>query len=302
MSNILLLFVCLIAGVLIRKFRFLPENSHQVINDIILYICLPALALLYIPQIKINSNIYYPLAVTWIVFILSIFFFLFLKKFLKADSLTIGALILTAGLCNTSFVGFPVLMALYGTEGLKVGVLIDQSGSFVILSTAGIIIASICSHGKIDFKTITKKILFYPSFAAFIAGIILNILNIEFSGTARDLLEKAGSPMAFLALISVGLQLKIKWDKIPYKELLTGLFYKLIFAPFIIYIIYVILLKGKGLDVQVSIIEIAMPPMVMGSVLAVSYDLNPKLANLMVGIGIPLSFITIFIWYFILNL
>jgi hypothetical protein len=52
----------------------------------------------------------------------------------------------------------------------------------------------------------------------------------------------------------------------------------------------------------VSIIEIAMPPMVMGSVLAVSYDLNPKLANLMVGIGIPLSFITIFIWYFILNL
>jgi len=40
-----------------------------------------------------------------------------------------------------------------------------------------------------------------------------------------------------------------------------------------------------------------MPPMVIGSVIAVSYILNPKLANLMVGIGIPLSFITLFFWY-----
>ena len=302
MSNILLLFVCLIAGVLIKKFRFLPENSHQVLNDIIMYLCLPALALLYIPQIKISSNIFYPLFVTWIVFGLSIIFFLSLKKFLKADSATIGALILTAGLCNTSFVGFPVLMALYGVEGLKVGVLIDQSGSFVILSTAGIIVASICSHGKIDVKSISKKILYNPSFAAFVVGFALNIFNFEFTGIAKEILEKAGSPMAFLALISVGLQLRIKLEHLPYKEIITGLFYKLILAPAIIYFVYIILLHGKGLDVHVSIIEIAMPPMVMGSVLAVSYDLNPKLANLMVGIGIPLSFITIFIWYFILNL
>lgn len=302
MSNILLLFVCLIAGVLIRKFRFLPENSHQVLNDIIMYICLPALALLYIPQIKLGSNIFYPLIVTWIVFGMSVIIFFSFKKILKLELNTIGALILTAGLCNTSFVGFPVLMALYGVEGLKVGVLIDQSGSFVILATAGIIVASVCSHGKIDVKIITKKILYYPSFAAFIVGFVMNIFNLQFGGEVKDLLEKAGSPMAFLALISVGLQLRIKLDNIPYKELIAGLFYKLIFAPLVIYVLFIIIMNGKGLDVHVSLIEIAMPPMVMGSVLAVSYNLNPKLANLMVGIGIPISFITIFFWYFILNL
>jgi hypothetical protein len=42
-----------------------------------------------------------------------------------------------------------------------------------------------------------------------------------------------------------------------------------------------------------------MPPMVMGSVMAVSYNLNPKLANLMVGIGIPISFITLLFWYLV---
>jgi malate permease and related proteins len=301
-SNILLLFLCLLAGVLLRKVRYVNENSHLILNDIIMYICLPALALLYIPRIKFDGNILFPLLSAWIVFGFSIVFFLFLKKFLKSDSYTLGALILTAGLCNTSFVGFPVLMALYGEEGLKTGVLIDQSGSFVILATVGIIVASICSHGKIDLKVISKKILYYPSFAAFVIGIILNIFHFEFTGVVEEILQKAGSPMAFLALISVGLQLRIRLNHIPYKEILSGLFYKLILAPLIIYVVFVFIMKGKGLDVQVSVIEMAMPPMVMGSVLAVSYNLNPRLANLMVGIGIPLSFITIFIWYFILNL
>ena len=77
-----------------------------------------------------------------------------------------------------------------------------------------------------------------------------------------------------------------------------GLTFKLLLAPALIYLLYFIVAKGKGLSVDVSLIESAMPPMVMGSVMAVSYNLNPKLANLMVGIGIPLSFITLAAWYY----
>jgi predicted permease len=39
----------------------------------------------------------------------------------------IGCLILTAGLGNTSF-GFPIIEALYGEEGLKTAILVDQPG------------------------------------------------------------------------------------------------------------------------------------------------------------------------------
>jgi len=38
----------------------------------------------------------------------------------------------------------------------------------------------------------------------------------------------------------------------------------------------------------------------MGSVMAVSYNLNPRLANLMVGIGIPLSAVTLLFWYLLM--
>jgi predicted permease len=286
---------------LFRKSKILPDNSHVILNNIVLYICLPALALLYIPEMKVSTNTIYPLAVTYIAFFLAIIFFIVLGKLLKLDSRTVGALILTAGLCNTSFVGFPVLIALFGEEGLRVGVLIDQAGSFVVLATFGTIVASVYSHGKVDYKNILIKILVYPSFIAFVLGIVLNIFNYRFEGVLKELLEKAGSPMAFLALISVGLQLNISFKQLPLKELITGLSYKLIFAPFVIYLLYFVILKGSGLDVQVSLIEVAMPPMVMGAVLASGFNLNPKLANLMVGIGIPLSFITLGIWYLVIR-
>lgn len=264
-------------------------------------ICLPALALLYIPELKVSTNTIFPLASTYIVFFLAVIFFVIPGKILKLEAKTVGALILTAGLCNTSFVGFPVLIALFGEEGLKVGVLIDQAGSFVILATAGTIVASYYSHGKTDYKNILKKISVNPSFIAFIAGLVMNISDIKFEGEPKLLLEKAGSPMAFLALISVGLQLRISFRNLPVKELVTGLTYKLVIAPLIIYVIYFLILKGQGIDVQVSLIETAMPPMVMGSVLASSFNLNPRLANLMVGIGIPLSFLTIAVWYLIIR-
>jgi malate permease and related proteins len=300
-SNIILLLICLFAGILFRKSKILPENSHVILNNIVLYICLPALALLYIPEMKVSTNTIYPLAVTYIVFFLAVIFFIILGRMLKLDSRTVGALILTAGLCNTSFVGFPVLIALFGEEGLRVGVLIDQAGSFVVLATFGTIVASVYSHGKVDYKNILIKILVYPSFIAFILGIVMNIFNFKFEGVPKELLEKAGSPMAFLALISVGLQLKISFKQLPLKELAAGLSYKLIIAPLVIYLLYFVILKGSGLDVQVSLIEVAMPPMVMGAVLASGFNLNPKLANLMVGIGIPLSFITLGIWYLIVR-
>jgi malate permease and related proteins len=300
-SNIILLLICLTAGVLFRKSRILPENSHVILNNMVMYICLPALALLYIPELKVSTTTIFPLASTYIVFFLAIIFFIVLGKIFKLESQTVGALILTAGLCNTSFVGFPVLITLFGEEGLKVGVLIDQAGSFVILATAGTIVASVYSHGKTNYGNILKKISVNPSFIAFVTGFVMNLFNTQFNGVIKELLAKAGSPMAFLALISVGLQLKFSMKNLPMKELLSGLSYKLAIAPLVIFVLYFLILKGRGIDVQVSLIETAMPPMVMGSVLASSFNLNPRLANLMVGIGIPLSFITIALWYLIIN-
>jgi len=301
LSDLLLIPVCIISGILLNKIKSVPENSFKVINAVIIYIALPAFTLLYIPQIKINNELVFPAVVVWVTFPASIIFFIFLGKIIKWDRKTTGALILTGGLANTAFVGFPVLMALYGEEGLKLGVIIDQAGSFLVLSTLGIIIASVYSRGTYSIKKITKDIFTYPSFIAFALSVIMIIAGIKHNETSTNILSVIGKPTIFFALVSVGMQLKPKVDTLLWKELSYGLLYKLIIAPAIVFVLYFYIFKLSGLIFRVSLLESAMPPMIMGSVLAVQYDLNPKLANLMIGIGIPVSALTLAFWWWMVK-
>ena len=299
MANIILIFVCFLTGILLQRVKSFPQESYKAFNFIIINLSLPALALLYIPQIKIDSQIVFPIASMWIVFGFSIFFFLGLSKIFHWNKSTTGALIMTAGLCNSSFVGFPILMTMFGEEGLKVGVVIDQTGSFVVLATAGVIVSSVFASKEFKVSKIIKDIVIYPPFIAFVIAIILKYFGFEHTDITKSILERLGSLIVILALISVGLQLKVSVKETHFKEMFFGLTFKLLLAPALVYVLYFIIAKGKGLPVEVSLIESAMPPMVMGSVMAVSYNLNPRLANLMVGIGIPLSFVTLAFWYFV---
>jgi predicted permease len=62
---------------------------------------------------------------------------------------------------NTSFLGFPIIEALYGQEGMKTAILVDQPGTFVVLSTLGIIVATMYSKGEPNSIQIFKKIIFF---------------------------------------------------------------------------------------------------------------------------------------------
>jgi len=43
-----------------------------------------------------------------------------------------------------------------------------------------------------------------------------------------------------------------------------------------------------------------MGPMITAGIIAMQYDLDKDLATMMMGIGIPISFITLPIWYYFL--
>ncbi len=301
MADLLLIPVCIIAGALLIRIKAFPQDSYKIINSLIIYVCLPALTLYYVPQIEVSSQLIFPAAVIWIMFLLAVVFFIIAEKIFKWDKRTTGALILTGGLANTSFVGFPVLMALFGEEGLKIGVVIDQAGSFLVLSTLGIIAASIYSTGTFSMKKIIYGVITYPSFIALLISIVMIAAGIKHNEISSSILSKLGTPTIILALISVGMQLNPKLDKLLWKELVSGLAYKLLLAPLIIFVFYLYVFKLNGLIFKVTIIETAMAPMVMGSVLASQYELNPKLANLMVGIGIPLSAVTLALWWWVVR-
>lgn len=301
MDSIILLFLCLILGYGLQYVTAFPKNAHLTLNQFVIYISLPALALYYVPKIKINSELLYPLGVAWLGFLFSFLFFYFIGKKLMWSNKLIGCLIITAGLGNTSFVGFPVIQALFGAEGLKTAIIVDQPGSFVVISTLGIFTAVFFSKGQASAKEISRKILLFPPFISFFIACLMCIFKFDFIPDFQLVFQKLGSTVTPIALLSVGYQIKFDKNSQHWKFLRLGLFFKLILTPALFYLLYKVIGNGNGLAVDVSIMEAAMAPMITGTILSASYGLKPKLSNMMVSVGIPLSFITLAFWYFILK-
>jgi hypothetical protein len=302
MENILLLFLCLLLGVALQKVPQFPKNAYQSLNQYVIYVSLPALALYYIPKITISLALLYPLGIAWLGFGLSFVFFYALGNYFKWSKKLTGCLILTAGLSNTSFVGFPIIEALYGAEGLKTAIIVDQPGSFVVVTTLGILVAASFSRGNLSTSEILMKIVKFPPFIAFTIALLFTIFSLEFPNALQNAFLRIGNTVTPVALVAVGLQLKIDKRSKHLSFLGLGLFFKLLIMPAFFYLLYKIILGGNGLEINVSILESAMAPMITGTILAANYGLKPKLSSMMVGVGIPLSLVTVAFWYFVLKL
>lgn len=302
MNNIILIFIYIAVGLVLQRIKGFPVlKVYKGLNKLVIYFCLPALALFYIPKIHWNNQLLYPIGVAWIGFAGAFILFRFLgKKYGWSKKLT-GCLILTAGLGNTSFLGFPIIQALYGDEGMKTAILVDQPGSFVVLSTLGILVATLYSKGGEGGGAIFKKILLFPPFITFAIACIMNVYNFDFQQWFQSTLQFVGSGVTPLALISVGLQLRFETRSQHWKFLGLGLLYKLILTPAIIYVLYVLVFNQSSQIIEVAIIEAAMAPMITACILASSHGLKPRLSSMMIGFGIPISFITLIFWYFVVQ-
>ena len=300
MSNLILLFVCLIIGIVLKKSKIIPENFHTSLNAFVINISLSAFSLYYISKIELNSSVIYPVLVVWIGIFAAILFFAGLGKIFGWKSSLIGALIMCAGFGNTSFVGIPLIQAMYGEEGLKTVMLVDQPG-FVALSTVGILVANFYSGSKDSLLKHLSKILKFPPFIAFVIALLLNIFSIEIPKDFDEVLMKLGATTVPLALVSVGSQMQ--WKKIEKKEgfhLFIGLLFKLVLLPLIILVIYKYIFHQNGDVIEICILEAAMAPMITAAIIASAHDLEPKFCNLMVAVGIPLSILTVGIWHLLL--
>jgi predicted permease len=295
----MLLFVCLLLGIILQRLKGFPKDAHLVLNSFIIYVCLPALTLLYTTEIHFERSQILPILMPYILYGSAFVFFKIISPILQFDRSTTGALTLTAGISSISFVGFPIFELLFDEKGLQMGVLMSQAGSFVVCGTLGIFTASYYSSSEVSAQKIVKDIFQFPPFLAFCMAVFLNLVDFHFPAWSVDILQKIGSPFSILALTSIGLQISFKKEDLQIKPLLYGLFYKLLIAPMLIFILYIIIIGEHSFLGKISVISAALGSMNTATIIAINYGLNPKLATQMVSISIPLSFLNVGIWYFI---
>lgn len=294
MNNLILLVLCFAAGILLRRLGRMPDNAPATLNSFIIHVSLPALTLLYIHQLRFSGDMILVGLMAWLVFLLSAALFWLAGRWLQLPRATVGALMLTGGLGNTSFLGLPMVEAYFGKSGLPIAILADQLGSFFVLSVLGITVAGIYSAGRPAVSEIARRIVLFPPFISLVLALLL--IPVEFAGWFNTLLGRLGDTLAPLALLSVGLQLRLSHVAEHKRDLALGLAFKLLLAPLAIYVLYVLALGAHGPAIRVTVFEAAMPPMITGAIVATEHGLNPALSGSMVAVGLLLSFITLYGW------
>jgi predicted permease len=300
MNNYVLLAACFLLGIILRRSGRLPDNAATALNGFVVHISLPALTLTYVHGLDLDTRLILPALMAWILFGIGCAFFWLMGRVLGLSAASTGGLMLTGGLANTSFIGLPMIETFYGTEYLGLGILIDQVGSYFVLSTLGILVAAVYSSGHaVSTGAVARKILLFAPFQAFVLALLL--IPFEYPAWLDDLLRRLGGTLIPLALVSVGYQLRLTAVRGKASALATGLAFKLILAPAAILLLFAGLLGAEGPVMRVTVFEAAMAPMIGASIVAIDHELDPPLVTLMVGIGIPLSFLTLPAWWYLLN-
>ncbi|HYO53638.1 AEC family transporter [Archangium sp.] len=286
-----LLAASILLGAVARRSGRFPEQTALALNAFVLNVALPALVLRAVHRLTLAPELLVAAATPWLVFGGAWLFFRVLGPRLGFPPDSVAALVLTGGLGNTAFVGLPLIEGLVGRDGLRVAVVIDQLGSFLVLGTVATLFAARAAAKDTRPVALLKKVVGFPPLLALVAAFLAHPW--DWPAWVDVVLGRLGDLLTPLALFSVGFQLRPSGVKGRVRALALGLGYKLVLAPLGIALL-LLALPGMGrLSFEVSVLQAAMAPMVTGAILAADNGLDPELCALMVGLGIPLSFATV---------
>ena len=291
MSSLVFLLIFLVIGLVAQK--LLPEDKQMLLanflNKFVIYISLPALVIISMVDLKVDTKFLLPAITAWGLFIFASILVLILAKIFNWSKSLTCAMLLLVTYGNSSFLGIPFTKAFYGDSAVAYAIIYDQLGSFLILSIFGVITLSLYSTKRANFKEIIFKIITFPSFVALVIALLLNPSVIP--NWAYETLELIAKTLTPVALIAIGLFLKLKLPKHHIKPLTIALSLKLLILPLLVLLIFKAL-NLNDISAKVTLLEVSMAPMITASMLAIMANIQRDFVASTLGYGIALSFIT----------
>jgi predicted permease len=267
-----LILAMLVLGYVFQRLRALPADAGRTLNLVVLYVCLPAAVLRYAPVLVVGL----------------------LSRWLRLRRDEHAVLLLTVALGNTSFLGYPLTRALIGEHALPYAVVYDQFGVFLMLSTFGLwVLAHYGGEHAPTSRDMALRVLKFPPLWALLVG--FTVMPEHPPGWIEGGLQRLSEALLPLAMLTIGLSVRLTLPRDELKPLAAGLVLKLALMPALAALL-VPLLGLQGEMARATVLESAMPPMVTAGALAIGHGLAPRLAAAMVGYGVLLSLLTLPLW------
>ena len=208
-----------------------------------------------------------------------------LGKFTGLPASLQTAIVATSLFPNNGNMGLPVVDFALGTPGLARAV-IYMIGSSILMFCFGP--AIIKGEGIVYGLRLIAKL---PLLWAIIAGISLRLTDFEFPFQLDTSIQKVGATAIPIALILLGMQLASTHFELGLKEL-CGAIIRLLVAPAIAYMVG-INLHLESLDLQVLVLQSAMPTAVNSLVLVTEFGGDKDFVAKTIVTSTLLSFITL---------
>lgn len=283
LSTILPVAFVIILGFIVGK-KF--EWDQGTLAQLSVYILAPALVFdsLYRTNVSWKNTFQILLGYTFICLLLY-FFVLILCRLTNTKKTDLQS-ILAITLCpNNGNMGLPIAKFAFGNEGLEKAI-IYMIGSSIFL----FVIAPAMLKNK-GFLFGLKLIFKLPLIWAMLAGITLNLLNIELPFKIGDSIEMLGISSIPIALLILGMQLANNGLEVKTAEL-PSILIKLIIAPIFAYAVGKSL-NLESLDLQILIIQTAMPTAVNSLIMVKEFGGNSAMVARAIVLSTVMSFLTL---------
>ncbi|MCW5220618.1 AEC family transporter [Verminephrobacter aporrectodeae subsp. tuberculatae] len=299
MTSMLFIGACLLLGMLLAHRRAVPENFTASLNALAIQVALPALVLRSLHALPLDGRVLLPFCMPWAVFIISAIAVRCAAALWPMDGPSRACLTLLCGTGNTSIIGIPLVATYLGADAIGLAVVADQS-NFIVMCTLGMWSVAAGSGKRGSLRAMAQRMLHYPPQQAMLLALILRPWS--FPDWLDQGLAALGALLTPIAVISVGAGLLQQRTDAPRSGLFVqGMVIKLLLVPACIFGLYGLLGSCGSPAFPVSVLQSAMPPMIVAGLIAVDQNLNPALAMRLLALGIPISFISTFGWSLLLG-
>ena len=291
MVQVLPILLIFLSGYIFKRFH---KDSSTALIDIVVYFIFPVFIIYKIHFLEFNDDIYVVVGLAFTAFTLGILFAYVFSKIFNINANSAAMIAMSVAYGNTSFLGFAFVDSLYGDYALSLAIFYDQVNMFVLAMFSPIICALGAHNSQFSMKKVVKSIVTFPPTVAFVIAILTK--NMVYPEMLVVYLEKISMILVPVVMFAVGMKFKISSLKGKGLEVTIIILISMFLVPFSIYLI------GTGfweLDIAIksAVMEAAMPPMVMATMIAIRGGLDEDLGMASLGVGMTLSFITIPLLY-----
>ena len=291
-QTMLKLFLLLILGFVLFKCHIFDEYTNKKISALIVNVASPMLIISSIAGVEgSNKSIVFLMISAGILMYIG---FIILGKiinrifpFPKKDWPVYECMVVFA---NTGFMGYPVLLDVFGQEAVFYASLIHMAFNFFVYTYA---IMCLTKGDDSEFGINFKQLL-TPGIILSFVGIFIYLFDIQLSSVLMDTINSVGSLTAPLSMMMIGSSLAVY----PIKDSFTDwrsyvfAFVRLMIVPFVT-MIMCRLLHIDAYYANITIITNAMPVGSMVLMLATQYNANVKIVTRNIVVSTLLSVITI---------